>query len=130
MVERLREWFGHRPDGVAAVWLFGSVARNQAGADSDVDVAILLKNGQKDHRLDATLQWWQRLGDVITDCEVDVVLMNEAPADLVHRVLRDGVLAFEGDRSSRIDFEVRSRNEYFDLVPVLQQYRRFWGGEP
>jgi hypothetical protein len=42
----------------------------------------------------------------------------------VHRVLRDGVLLLDHDRSARIAFEVRSRNEYFDLLPILERYRR------
>jgi uncharacterized protein len=56
--------------------------------------------------------------------DVDLVVLNEAPADLVHRVLRDGQLVFEADRSARIRFEVRRRNEYFDLLPILTEYRR------
>jgi hypothetical protein len=48
--------------------------------------------------------------------------------DLVHRVLRDGVLLLERDRSARIRFEVRARNDYFDLLPHLRRYRRFGEG--
>ena len=55
---------------------------------------------------------------------VDVVVMNEAPVDLIHRVLRDGKLVAERDRSARIRFEVKARNEYFDLLPILNEYRR------
>ena len=46
------------------------------------------------------------------------------PVDLVHRILRDGILLYEGDPSARIRFEVRARGEYFDLLPYLRQYRR------
>jgi hypothetical protein len=42
----------------------------------------------------------------------------------VHRVLRDGRLMLERDRSARIRFEARARREYFDLLPVLLHYRR------
>jgi hypothetical protein len=52
-----------------------------------------------------------------------VVVLNSAPADLVHRVLRDGQLLLDRDRSRRIRFEVKARNEYFDLQPVLARYR-------
>jgi hypothetical protein len=54
----------------------------------------------------------------------DVVVLNRAPADLVHRVLRDGILVCENDPSLRIRFEVAKRNEYFDLLPMLRRYRR------
>ena len=55
---------------------------------------------------------------------VQVVVLNQAPPDLIHRVLRDGRLLVDLDPSARIRFEVRARNEYFDLVPVLNRYRR------
>jgi uncharacterized protein len=52
-----------------------------------------------------------------------VVILNRASADLVHRVLRDGKLLVDRNPSVRIAFEVRARNEFFDLKPVLDQYR-------
>ena len=54
---------------------------------------------------------------------VDVVVLNRAPADLVHRVLRDGVLVLESDRRARVAFEVRARARYFDLEPLRRAYR-------
>jgi hypothetical protein len=59
---------------------------------------------------------------------VDLVVLNRAPVDLVHHILRDGVLLLDRDRSNRIRFEVRLRNEYFDLLPHLRRYRRDEGG--
>ena len=56
---------------------------------------------------------------------VQLVVLNRAPADLVHRVLRDGILIMDLDSSLRIRFEVQKRNEYFDLLPHLDRYRRF-----
>ena len=54
---------------------------------------------------------------------VDVVVLDTAPPDLVHRVLRDGILVLDRDRSKRIGFEVAARNAYFDLKPFLDRYR-------
>jgi hypothetical protein len=42
-------------------------------------------------------------------------------------VLRDGLLVLDRDPSVRIRFEVRARNEYFDLLPFLLRYRRLGG---
>jgi hypothetical protein len=50
-------------------------------------------------------------------------VLNEASVDLRIRVLRDGRLLADVDRSARIAFEVRTRNEAFDLEPVLTRYR-------
>lgn len=55
---------------------------------------------------------------------VQVVNLNRAPVDLIHRIFRDGRILLDGDRSARIAFEVKKRNEYFDLLPILGRYRR------
>ena len=54
---------------------------------------------------------------------VDLVVLETAAPDLVHRVLRDGVLLLDRERARRIAFEVHSRNEYFDLETVRRLYR-------
>jgi hypothetical protein len=58
------------------------------------------------------------------DTEVDLVSIETAPPDLVRRILRDGKLLIDFDRSRRIAFEVRARNLWWDLEPTL---RRLWG---
>jgi len=50
---------------------------------------------------------------------VQCVVMNRAPADLVHRVLRDQRLLLDLEPSLRVRFEVAARNRYFDLKPFL-----------
>jgi len=51
-------------------------------------------------------------------------VLNLAPVDLIHRVLRDGKLILEVDRSARVRFEVQKRNEFFDLQPIVRRYRQ------
>jgi predicted nucleotidyltransferase len=55
---------------------------------------------------------------------VQIVILNDAPEDLVHRVLRDGRVLLDRDRSARLRFEVKARNEYFDMQPIRARYRR------
>jgi len=131
LVDRLRAFFAAYPLPVAAAWLFGSQARGDAQARSDVDVAVLFadRGGGAYERLTTGLDLTADLERAL-DRDVDVVVMDDAAPDLVHRVLRDGVLVHERDAAARVEFEVRSRNEYFDLVPLLRRYRGFDGDEP
>jgi predicted nucleotidyltransferase len=121
---RLKPFFEEDPRGAVAVYLFGSVARGDAGPASDVDVGILFAAeppatlGAPQFALEAALE--RVLGR-----RVQVVALNRASADLVHRVLRDGRLVLDHDRAARIRFEVRSRNEYFDMAPIRRLYRRY-----
>lgn len=119
----LREYFTQPPAGTAAVYLFGSVARGDSSPASDVDVAILFEQDPPrtleglHTALSDDLQ--ARLGR-----RVDLVVLNHASPDLVHRVLRDSILVCERNRSARVRFEVRLRNEYFDMEPIRRLYRR------
>lgn len=54
---------------------------------------------------------------------VDLIVLNDASPDLRARILRTGELILDADRSARIAFEVRTRNEAFDLEPILTAYR-------
>lgn len=121
--EKLKQALGrYAGEDVACVYLFGSTARGESHASSDVDVAVLY-----DPRPEPTLT----VGSVLA-CElekelrqtVDLVVANFAPPDLVHRILRDGELVFERNASARIQFEIRARNEYFDVLPYLTEYRQ------
>ncbi|MBL8752829.1 MAG: hypothetical protein JNK15_05965 [Planctomycetes bacterium] len=56
--------------------------------------------------------------------KVDIVAMNGAPLDLLHRVLRDGVLVRDADSTRRAEFERNARTQYFDFLPILLRCRQ------
>jgi len=125
VIEQLQQFFTASPHGLVAAYLFGSVARGQHRPDSDVDVGIV--EGRRGPLTLADLDRLARIEDELTrllGCEVDLVSLDGAPPDLLHRVLVDRVLLLDGDHEQRIEFEIRARNEYFDIAPHLEQYRR------
>lgn len=117
-------FFTANPRGAVVAYLFGSLAR---GTDrvghSDVDLAILFEQAPPQTLAGLPVDLEDELIHLVGQ-PVDIVVLNTAQPDLIHRVLRDGHIVFEGDRSARIRFEVRARNEYFDLLPLLEAYRR------
>lgn len=121
--ERLRAFFALRSEGIAAVYLFGSESRGRASSRSDVDVGVLFRaEPQRSYQglpLDLEGELERYLGR-----SVDLVALNLAPVDLVHRVLRDGRIIVDNDPEHRVLFEVQARGQYLDLLPVLERYRR------
>ncbi len=119
----LREFFAAQTGGIIAAYLFGSVARGTAGAWSDVDVAVLYTAAPPATLEGLPLDLEDRIEHLVNR-PAQVIVLNTAPVSLVHRILRDGVLLLDRDPSARIRFEVRARNEFFDLQPILTRYRR------
>jgi uncharacterized protein len=121
VVPVVRAALQHEPT-IAAAWLFGSVARGTAHDHSDVDLAVLRTGPGPRTFDDPAFELGERIGRVLGR-EVQVVELDTASDDLIHRVLRDGVLLVERDRSRRVAFEVATRSRYFDMVPIWRRYR-------
>lgn len=111
---------------VLCAYLFGSVARGDAGPGSDVDIAVLTSKDLGPGLLDPLTRLKMDLEDALGQ-RVDLVHLSQAPPELVHRVLRDGHLLLDKEPNGRISFEVQARNEYWDLLPILNEYRRAQG---
>jgi hypothetical protein len=120
--EAVRARFSGRQD-IAAVYLHGSQARGTAHVGSDVDIAVLYR-GAPPRGLEALSLALEAELEAELGIRVQAVTLNTAPPDLIHRILRDEGLLLERDASARVDFEIRARNEYFDVRPYLEEYRR------
>jgi uncharacterized protein len=108
---------------VLAAYVFGSVATGRTRRNSDVDIAILLgDNIRPSGMFRYRLRLISELGSALHRPDVDVVILNEAPPLLAHRVLSKGKLVFERSASARIRFQVMTANRYADLVPAFETY--------
>jgi hypothetical protein len=121
--QALREFFATEGPGIVAAYLFGSVARGTATARSDVDIAVLYEVAPP-ATIDGLPVELERRIEKLVGRPVQVIVLNRAPVDLIHRILRDGVLVLDSAKSARIRFEVKARNQFFDLQPILARYRR------
>jgi predicted nucleotidyltransferase len=123
IIEGLRRGLATADPSVVVAYLFGSVARGQHAGESDIDVAVLFDPPPPARLLGPPSSIHDQLETAVSR-RVDLIVLNQASPDLIHRVLRDGVVLYERDPGERIRFEVRARNEYFDIKPYLDEYRR------
>jgi predicted nucleotidyltransferase len=125
IVPTLRSWFAAHGQGLVAAYLFGSVARGQERSDSDVDIGVVLGTHRSPTlaELDRLAPMQQQLTELLQR-EVDLVPLDSASPDLRHHVLVDHVLLLEGDHDARVEYEIRTRNDYADHLPFLLAYRR------
>ena len=126
MREDLERRLGAEPT-VRLAYLFGSRARGTARPDSDIDVAVLVDDAcvATPTRVKETI--WRLIpamaGDVRSDL-IDLVLLNEAPALLRHRVIRDGILLTARTETERARFVRRTIRDYQDMEPRLREFTR------
>ncbi len=110
-------------EDVVAAYVFGSVAEGKQHAHSDVDVAVLF-----DDELDAGQRFRRSLEvggalETALRTSVDLVVLNGAPPLLAFRVIQNGVLAVENDRTQRCLFQMRAMNRYYDAKRFLEYQR-------
>ncbi len=125
IVERLTVVLAAR-DEILDAYLFGSTARGDGAAHSDVDVAVYVDRGRM-----AALGPFGWDAELLSDLmaalgrnEVDLVVLNDAPPVLYHRVIRDGIRLVSRDPRATTTREGRALSRYFDYLPQLAKIER------
>ncbi len=117
---RLAAEWSEEPD-LAAAYLYGSQARGDTHAASDIDLAVVLSTD-----VSAAARWNRRLAlgasaaSLLGTDAVDVIVLEEAPALLGHRVIRDGRLLLDRDPHRRVQVVENILRRYLDEAPLRQ----------
>ena len=110
---------------VAALWLFGSRARDEADALSDVDVAVLAAGTPTPSELASwELEWLGAANESLGTDEVSLVVLNRAPVALRHEVLRGARLLFARSPELAADYELATISAFIDFRHHLDAYDR------
>lgn len=111
------------PD-LIAVYLFGSIARGDAGRESDVDFAVLAGSpidGSLRFELEGRLEEKLRKS-------VDLIDLRRASAVFRVQILKDAAILLDGDPARRAEFECFALADYARLneerAGILDDVRR------
>jgi predicted nucleotidyltransferase len=100
------------------VLLFGSVARGDTWAESDIDLAVA---GKEIHAAELS----ERLGAALGGVRVDVVpLSADVPVALLAEILRDGVCLYEGREGAHAHWRAAALWQVETDGPLLRKAGR------
>ncbi len=119
LAERITDVLSARRE-ILEAYLFGSLARGEGRAHSDIDIAVFVDQAKTEpslfgYRSELTSALMSGLGSNA----VDVVILNDAPPLLYHRVLRDGSRLLSRDLRATTVREGRALSRYCDFAPNL-----------
>jgi predicted nucleotidyltransferase len=117
-VARIIRYFRNRAE-VSALYLFGSLGRDRARTESDIDIALLIDESRMGSNTFTSLKkMYYAATPSFSLRPVDIVILNSAPTFLKYQVLKTGKILFDRKRKLRVQFTERAIIEYLDFKPV------------
>jgi predicted nucleotidyltransferase len=123
----LREESGRLGSGIVSAYVFGSQATGRTHRESDVDVAVLLDRAtfpSRAERFEQRLRISGVLSRALARNDVDLLLLNDAPAPLAARIVMEGHPVFCSDSEADRRFRRDAMLIAADLRPFLRRMER------
>ncbi|MAX54710.1 MAG: DNA polymerase III subunit beta [Alcanivoracaceae bacterium] len=114
-IESIRDYLQGDPD-VCLAYVFGSVATGMANKDSDLDVAIQLKQELSPQRKAAMISELACL----TGRPVDLIDLKQAGEPLLGEILRNG-RRIKGSHSQHVELVQRHIYNTEDFLPIVRR---------
>ena len=106
-------------------YLFGSAIRGGFNKESDLDIAVYFNDRMTpDEQFQKRLHLIEHLQNR-TGKNVEVINLSEINSIFFKFVIiKEGKVILEKDHSRRVDFELKTMNDYYDFQPFLREYNR------
>jgi len=114
-----------RQHGIPYAYLFGSQSQGRALTSSDIDIAVFFGNGNPASRFKKQLKLVHDLQEYCAPQRVDLVVLDDVRSTILrYDIVQTGTLLYSNNEGERLDFELRTMNDYEDFSPFLQSYNR------
>ncbi len=116
----LSSYLQKKPE-VKLVYLFGSQVSGLTNRLSDIDVAILVDKMPEgpSYPYGYKAKICSDLMELLKTNRIDLVILNDAPSLLKHRVVSSGHLIYAFNETCRVQFQEDAIRRYLDLKPLL-----------
>ena len=106
-----------RDPRLLAVLVFGSVARGDATAHSDIDVCLVLGAGRY-----TPLETSRIKIEYLAEADLDIQVFQQLPLYVRHRVLKEGQVVFSRDDDALYELAYRTARAFERFKPIYHTY--------
>jgi predicted nucleotidyltransferase len=121
-IRLLKKYFKDESSVILA-FLFGSFSRGFETEESDLDIAVYIKDDNSVPLREAEDRIFGAMSDII-EKEVDLVCLNQAPASLVSNVFKTGIPLVIKDKILYGELYLKASAEAEDFLEFLEDFRR------
>ena len=111
---------GKENNAIQAVYLFGSQAKNQAGTNSDIDIAVLLEDNYTKKSGEIKVKLYEELIKAGID-NIDLVILNKASALLSYEVVKENYLLYKKEGFDAASYQSLAIRKYLDFEYYLKK---------
>lgn len=122
IIKSLHSFFSDKKNEpcIDLAYIFGSRADGKVGPISDYDIAVLYA---KLHAPGLRYELAHKLKKKLMTDRVDLLVLNDAPIELRYAVIASGILAYEANIETRVEYEALTLSMYGDFLYVLRNQR-------
>jgi predicted nucleotidyltransferase len=122
IIKSLHSFFSDKKNEpcIDLAYIFGSRADGKVGPISDYDIAVLYA---KLHAPNLRYELAHKLKKKLMTDRVDLVVLNDAPIELRYSVIASGIVVYEVNVKTRVEYEALTLSMYGDFLPVLRNQR-------
>lgn len=111
---------------VVLAFLFGSAAKGKITKLSDLDLAVLLDKAIKPNKYFAIrLSLLDKLGRIIKNKPLDIVILNEASPLLAQMVASRGKIIYCQNNNIKASFQIKTLKNFDDAIYLRKTYYHY-----
>ena len=122
IIKSLHSFFSDKKNEpcIDLAYIFGSRADGKVGPISDYDIAVLYA---KLHAPGLRYELSHKLKKKLMTDRVDLLVLNDAPIELRYAVIVSGIVVYEVNVKTRVEYEALTLSIYGDFLYVLRNQR-------
>jgi predicted nucleotidyltransferase len=115
------------PEGIVAIYLYGSMITGRVREESDIDIAILPLHNIADEeklvliaKIEGIVSKMLKEKGILREVSIVDLRGRFIPLTLQYKIVTEGIRLYERNAAERVEFENALKREYFDFIPYLE----------